>query len=153
MSCDGEPLGTRLGSSYNQRSNAKSPETHAAVDQPLVNGPTSVPTSREFNNAANPKGTSTQVSKVLPRQQVATDSKTDRLKAIIQNDKSGNAMRRLQVAAANRVSSQPLNDSHRPQLPSEEPVKPPRRGAAGNKNSKSNRSEDSGSFMDVTAAI
>ena len=151
MSCDGVTQGARSDSFNNQSSSIKSPETHQTTEHQLFNGLPSVSTSREFDyadvsKAASPPSTKAKTS--------SAESKAERLKAMIQNDKSGNALRRLQAAAGREPSSYSSSVSSSLELlPGEEPVKPPRRGAAGNKNNKSGRSDDGGSFMDVTAAL
>lgn len=96
----------------------------------------------------NPRKSSV-TDKRPPSSQPSVDTTSERLKAMVANDKSGNVMRRLQAAASSRSQ----NRTHVESLPLDEPVKPPRRGA---KTSRHNRSEDEGDaspYMDVTAAV
>lgn len=148
VSCDGVPQGSFSTSSSNQRRIVKSPESNEVTQRQPANGLTSSsltePTDSRVSNQS-------QANKPLSHQ-ASSNSKADRLKAIIQNDKSGNAMQRLQVAAAaSRSLQQSTKGGQRSTgLPADEPVKPPRRGGPGNKMSKAARSDD---FMNVTAAV
>lgn len=159
VSCDDVSRGTRLNLSTNKSGDAKSLGMHESVETPSVNGQVSDSTSTKLYYGSVSKEGSASPSKELAKEPNA-DSKTERLKAMILSDRSGNAMRRLQAAAltvnAPVVSGldRTLQDPHSAvELPSnDEPVKPPRRGA-GSKNPRDNAEAAASSYMDVTAAI
>jgi len=154
VSCDAasQVAGFSQTTLSNQRTNYKSLERND-MELPLANGSISSPLTADHSDLSRE---STTKNKLLSAQ----NSDSERLRAMILNDKSGNAMRRLQaavagdVSAANRLGKQTSLPAE--YVPSEEPVKPPRRGV-GSKPARCNRPEDTSdggsSFMDVTAAL
>lgn len=154
VSCDAasQVAGFSQTTLSNQRTNYKSLERND-MELPLANGSISSPLTADHSDLSRE---STTKNKLLSAQ----NSDSERLRAMILNDKSGNAMRRLQAAvagdmsAASRLGKQTSLSAE--YVPSEEPVKPPRRGV-GSKPARCNRPEDTSdggsSFMDVTAAL
>lgn len=189
MSCEAASPGNALISSNtrHQSDTSRSPGAHnlTTKSQPSVNYNSATESPQQLtehqltsidDNKSSSSGRPAAAVSTTGTHVVHIDPRTAKLKALINNDKSGNAMRRLQAAAANinsgssSAKQQQSNgvelsgsavaalrhtdtDSQTLAATAVEPRKPPRRG----NNKKSNRSDDSSdpanSFMDVTAAV
>ncbi|XP_067946060.1 WD repeat and coiled-coil-containing protein-like isoform X2 [Watersipora subatra] len=135
VSCDVASRGAQSCSSSNQITASPPVKTRDSREKALFDGILSASADEELNYAAS--------SKDVSQQPQVSGTAAERLKSIIQNDKSGHVLKRLHAASRGQGQAR---------LPVEEPVKPPRKGTPG-KSSKSVRGDDGGSFMDVTAAV